>query len=113
MSVPPGLVSRGIDYSNHQNGRISSPLATNAEDDSESFGAQPKSYANSSLYSNSEYSDYTDDDARTISGLTISTNGSNVGNYMGDESSTYEAFLHYDDMGNLPDLPLRRDYGEL
>ncbi|GBC20213.2 DUF803-domain-containing protein [Rhizophagus irregularis DAOM 181602=DAOM 197198] len=97
MSVPPGLVSRGVDYSNYQNGRISSPLATNAEDDSESFGAQPKSYANSSSYSNSEYSDYTDtaqtdDDARTISGWTISTNGSNIGNYIGDESSTYEAF---------------------
>ncbi|RGB27308.1 magnesium transporter NIPA-domain-containing protein [Rhizophagus diaphanus] len=122
MSVPPGLVSRGVDYSNHQNGRISSPLATNAEDDSESFGAQTKSYANSSSYSNSEYSDYTDtaqtdDDARTISGLTISTNGSNIGNYTGDESSTYEAFPgtnnYSDDMSDLPDLPLRRDYGEL
>ncbi|GES87466.1 DUF803-domain-containing protein [Rhizophagus clarus] len=117
ISVPPGLVSRGVDYSNHQNARISSPLVINVDDDSESFGAQPKSYANSS-YSNSEYSDYTDtaqtdDDARTISGLTISTNGSNVGNYMGDESSTYEAFHNYsDDMGDLPDLPLRRDYGE-
>ncbi|EXX70161.1 hypothetical protein RirG_090030 [Rhizophagus irregularis DAOM 197198w] len=122
MSVPPGLVSRGVDYSNYQNGRISSPLATNAEDDSESFGAQPKSYANSSSYSNSEYSDYTDtaqtdDDARTISGWTISTNGSNIGNYIGDESSTYEAFPgtnnYSDDMSDLPDLPLRRDYGEL
>jgi len=122
ISVPPGLVSRGIDYSNHQNGRISSPLATNVEYDGERFGARPKPYANSSSYSNSEYSDYTDtaqtdDDSRTISGLTISTNGSNVGNYMGDESSTYEAFPgtnnYSDDMNDLPDLPLRRDYGEL
>jgi hypothetical protein len=109
-SVPPGLISHGTDYSN---GRINSPLAMNVEDDNESFGIQP----NSSSYSNSEYynSDYTDltqtdDDARTISGLTISTNGSNIGNnYMGDESSTYETFHDYsDDTSDLPDLPLRR-----
>ena len=123
-SVPPNLISRGADYSNYQNGRMISPLATNFEVDNESFGAQPKSFTNSSSYSNSEYYDseytdsaLTDDDARTISGFTTSTNGSNVGIYMGDESSIYEAsgtddFNNYsDDMDDLPDLPLRHGYG--
>ncbi|CAI2168427.1 18075_t:CDS:2 [Funneliformis geosporum] len=127
-SVPPGLISRGVDLSNYQN-RLSSPLATNVEDDEESFNTQPKSFTNSSYlstsynnyeYYDSEYTDsaQTDDDARTISGLTISTNGSNIGIYTGDEGSTYEAFPgiddfnnHSDDINDLPDLPLRRDYG--
>src|SRR5437868_4308234 len=61
-SVPPNLISRGADCSNYQNGRIISPLATNVEIDNESFGVLPKSFTNSSSYSNSEYydSEYTD-----------------------------------------------------
>ncbi|CAG8645902.1 374_t:CDS:2, partial [Funneliformis caledonium] len=94
-SVPHGIISRGVDFSNYQN-RINSPLATNIEDDEESFSTQSKSFTNSSYlstsYNNYEYYDpeytdsaQTDDDARTISGLTMSTNGSNIGINMGDD----------------------------
>ncbi|CAG8473782.1 9843_t:CDS:2 [Cetraspora pellucida] len=121
-SVPQPRTFNVGNYQNYQsNGRTNISSAASQDNDSENSSVQPKSLTNSSYlgtsYDNNSYygSEYTDDDdSRTVSGRTTSTNGSNVGIYMGDSGSTYEAFpdLNYsEDMDDLPDLPIRRDYG--
>ncbi|KAF0436872.1 DUF803-domain-containing protein [Gigaspora margarita] len=118
---------RTFDVENYRNDRRPNgrrpniSLSSIVDNNSENFNAQSKSLTNSYLsstsYSNNSYydSEYVDDDdARTVSGRTTSTNGSNVGIYMGDSGSTYEAFPdinHSEDMDDLPDLPTRREYG--
>ncbi|CAG8695305.1 15539_t:CDS:2 [Gigaspora margarita] len=95
---------RTFDVENYRNDRRPNgrrpniSLSSIVDNNSENFNAQSKSLTNSYL----------------MSGRTTSTNGSNVGIYMGDSGSTYEAFLdinHSEDMDDLPDLPTRREYG--
>ncbi|CAB4410423.1 unnamed protein product [Rhizophagus irregularis] len=75
----------GKDYGAHSS-KISSPLATNAEDDTVKVLAHSQNlmliHLRIAILKYSDYTDtaQTDDDARTISGWTISTNGSNIGN---------------------------------
>ncbi|CAG8544762.1 1291_t:CDS:2 [Racocetra persica] len=99
-SVPQPRTFNVGNYQNYQSGgRTNISSAASQDNTSENFNVQPKSLTNSSYL---------------VSGRTISTNGSNVGIYMGDSGSTYEAFPdlnHSEDIDDLPDLPTRSDYG--
>ncbi|CAG8716236.1 18442_t:CDS:1, partial [Acaulospora morrowiae] len=116
----PVFSSRACDFENYGGDRFSTNQTEYSENSDTNFNNSSylgTSYTDSSYYTDSTHThtDDDDDDDRTVSGLTISTEDSNARLYLDTGSSIYDEFpgisSYPEDTDDLPDLPLRRDYG--